>query len=253
MSELGEDPTRRVPYSQQPRPFRDPTNDMWWRSTLALAADLVRHAEYERTGQYAEWSDAAMRASAGVSIHGRVGRFADVPAGEVADVARAFSERLAEEYGGEERIPHQIDSHESLPNVRAYMTRGSVDETLESAAISIVESADPPAPETYSRPDPAAIKTVRDAMSAAMVAARDDRSPAAGEENLGRRIGFAAAEAGVKAMNGVLANRELAQSVQKTMGPHATQAGASVSTTVDGAAARPTTPATQSKGLGSRG
>jgi hypothetical protein len=228
---------------------------MWWRSTLSLAADLLRHEEYELTGQYAEWSDAAMKASAGVSIHGRVGRFADVPAGRVNDVAVAFSERLAEEYMGEERNPHQIDSHESLPNVRAYMARGNVDETLETAALAIIESADPPQPPRFTMPDAATIKTGRDAMSEAMVAARDDRSPAAGEENLGRRIGFAAADAGVKAMNRVLADRELAQSVQKTMDPHAARSDASVTTAVDGAAARPASQAlTQSKGgLGSRG
>lgn len=62
-------------------------------------------------------------------------------------------------------------------------------------------------------------------------------------------------DAGVKAMNGVLANRELVQSVQKTMDPHAARSETTASTTVDGTAARPAGQAiAQSKGgLGSRG
>lgn len=239
-------------YNEQPAtPHRNPSDDKWWRSALDLAAAAVSHHAYERDGEEPAWSDAVMNASAAVSMGWRKDRWANVPSGPVVDVVKAFSERLAEEYGGQDRIPHQIDTHESLPNVREAMRRGRVDETLRAAAGSIVESADPPSAGSYHPPDPAAIDAVRNAMSATMIEARFNetgQSPQAAEENFGRRLGTAAADAGIQAMNGVLAdraNQELARSVQQTLGAQTTVGLTISSHRTSDAEARPA--ATQAK------
>lgn len=234
---------------------RDPSSDAWWRKTLDAAAATTQLRAYEETGKDVSWSDAVMNASAAASWGWRDGR--NLPSGPVGDLANGFATRLAEEYMREENIPHQIDNHESLPNVRAYMARGDVDETLRTAATSIVESADRGAPGEYKRPDQDKIAEVRNAMSDRLLNGRFDRAPADGPENFGRRLGYETADAGVQAINRIMAesrDNELARSVQHTLGAQPAPMARATSTGEkrnDGAAAGPAH-VKSSTGLGAR-
>jgi hypothetical protein len=201
--------------SEPPSSQRD---DRWWRSALSMAAAAIAHAHLESTGRNADWPDAVMNASAGRSMGWSRDRWASVPP-ELAGVADAFAERLGREYNGEGRIPYRLDNDPALRNLREGMRRSDVDATLRTVASSIVETVD----RTRS-PDPAAVTQVRDAMSRTMLAVRDGRSSGTDQQDFGRRLGTAAADAGIRAMNSVVeerARQSLAQTVQHTLGASA--------------------------------
>lgn len=205
---------------------------------------------YEQDGQDVNWSDAVMNASAAASMGWRHTneRWAELPPGPLGNLADGFAQRLAEEYIENGRMGYHIDNTEFLPNVRAQMARGAIDGTLESAATSIVTSADPgERGERWHHPDPDLVSDVRNAMSRQLLDGRYGDAQVAGndavaEQNFAYRLGYATADAGVKAVNTGLAARpdsELARSVQHTLGaqpaPRVTAAGERA----DGASARP--------------
>jgi hypothetical protein len=229
---------------------RDPSDDKWWHRVLDATAAEAQLRTFEDTGQEASWSDAVMHSSAVASMGWRQGQWDNIPKGPVGDVAKGFSARLAEEYMRPEQVGHWIDAHESLPNVRAYMTRADVEKTLENAAATIVEVADRGQPGEYKRPDPEKIAQVRNAMSQGLLDGRYASSPAAGQDtspgnadqNLGWRLGYETADAGVKAMNEILAagnDSELARSVQHTLAAQPAPRVAAPDGRADGATDRP--------------
>ena len=155
---------------------------------------------------------------------------------------------VAEEYIDKGRVGYHIDNTEFLPNVRAEMARGDIDRTLESAASSIVTSADPgERGERWHHPDPELVSDVRNAMSQQLLDGRYGNPQVAGNEaiadqNFAYRLGYATADAGVQAVNAGLAARpdsELARSIQHTLGAQPAPRGAAAGERTDGAAERP--------------
>ncbi|WP_410792029.1 hypothetical protein [Kribbella sp. C-35] len=246
---------------------RNPSDDAWWRKALDATGATMQLRAYEDTGRDASWSDAVMNASAAVSMPGPNGqRWTGLPKGPLGNLADGFAQRLSEEYMFEKgRMGFLIDNTDFLPNVRAQMARGDVDKTLESAAKNIVTSADPGEHgERWHHPDPDAVSDVRNAMSQQLLDGRYGSPPAAGNEavadqNFGFQLGYATADAGVKAMNEFLAERkgsELARSVQHTLGAQPSPRVAAEGKRTDGAAARQATAgvtAAKESGTGPRG
>ncbi|WP_328999784.1 hypothetical protein OHA18_35755 [Kribbella sp. NBC_00709] len=224
---------------------RNPSEDAWWRRALDATGAAMQLRAYEKDGQEVTWSDAVMNASAAVSMGWRQNeRWADLPKGPLGDLSDGFAQRLAEEYIRPDNVGHWIDNTEFLPNVRAYMARGDVGETLTASATSIVEAADRGAPGEYRRPDPDKIADVRNAMSQRLLEGRYESSPAVGDEdqNFAYRLGYATADAGVKAMNATLEagnDNDLARSVQHTLGAQPAPRAAAAGERTGGAGARP--------------
>ena len=229
----------------QPHPesgsYRNPSDDAWWRRALDATGATMQLRAYEQNGQEVTWSDAVMNASAAASMQWRRDtneRWANLPPGPLGDLSDGFAQRLAEEYIQNGRMGYHIDNTEFLPNVRAQMARGDIDRTLETAATSIVTSADPgERGERWHHPDPDLVSDVRNAMSKQLLDGRYGDAQVAGNEavadrNFAYRLGYATADAGVKAVNAGIAarpDRELARSVQHTLGaqpaPRVTPAG----------------------------
>ncbi|MEV6271760.1 hypothetical protein AB0L64_31655 [Kribbella sp. NPDC051936] len=253
--------------SQPHAEHRNPSDDAWWRRALDATGATMQLRGYEQTGREATWSDAVMNASAAVSMPGpRAERWTGLPQGPLGNVADGFAQRLSEEYMFEKgRMGFLIDNTDFLPNVRSQMARGDVDKTLETAAKAIVTSADPGENgERWHHPDPGAVSDVRNAMSRQLLDGRYGSPPASGndavaDQNFGFRLGYATADAGVKAMNEFLTERngsELARSVQHTLGAQPAPRAAAGGERTDGAAARPATAgaaAAKESGTGPRG
>lgn len=239
----------------QPNPetgsYRNPSDDAWWRHALDATAATMQFRAYEQDGRDATWSDAVMNVSAAASMGWQGGhneRWANLPTGGLGDLSDGFAQRLAEEYIVKGRMGYHIDNTEWLPNVRANMANGDIDQTLESAAVSVVTSADPgERGERWHHPDPELVGDVRNAMSKQLLDGRYGSPEATGNEavdgkNFGYRLGYATADAGVKAVNAGLAERsdkELAQSVQRTLGAQPAPRVATAGERTDGAAERP--------------
>ncbi|WP_432894045.1 hypothetical protein ACQPYH_21550 [Kribbella sp. CA-245084] len=231
----------------EPGSYRNPSDDAWWRRALdATGAAMQLHA-YEQNGQEVTWSDAVMNASAAASMGWRHNneRWADLPKGPLGNLADGFAQRLAEEYIRDDNVGYHIDTTEFLPNVRANMARGDIDQTLESAATSIVTSADPgERGSKWHSPDPDTVAEVRNAMSQRLLEGRYESAPAVevDEQNFAYRLGYATADAGVKAVNEGIAARpdaELARSVQHTLGAQAAPRVTQPGERADGTAGRP--------------
>ncbi|MGW7686789.1 hypothetical protein ACWGID_38980 [Kribbella sp. NPDC054772] len=231
----------------EPGNYRNPSDDAWWRKALDATAATMQLRAFEQNGSEVPWSDAAINASAAASMGWRQSeRWADLPKGPLGNLADGFAARLAEEYIRDDNVGTHIDSTPFLPNVRAQMARGDVDRTLETAASSIVTSADPGTNgERWNKPDPEKVADVRNAMSEALLQGRYGNPPAVGDQDqdFAYRLGYATADAGVKAVNESLAtghDSELARSVQHTLGAQPAPRVTATAERTDGAASRPT-------------
>jgi len=248
----------------EPGNYRNPSDDAWWRRALDATGATMQLRAFEQDGRDVPWSDAVMNASAAAAMRWRAssnGRWADLPKGPLGDLSEGFAQRLAEEYNRDDNIGFHIDNTDWLPNVRAQMARGDVDRTLENAARSIVTSADPgPNGERWHHPDPDKVAEVRNAMSQRLLVGRYEGAPAVGdqEQNFAYRLGYATADAGVKAMNASLATEadpELARSVRHTLDAQPAPRATAPAERTDGAAAGTGTSSGQVKtsGVGPRG
>ena len=238
----------------QPNPetgsYRNPSDDGWWRRALDATGATMQLRAYEQDGRDVNWSDAVMNASAAASMGWREHhnqRWTELPKGPLGHLAVGFAQRLAEEYIERGRMGYHIDA-EGLPNVRAYMAGGDIDGTLETAAVAVVTSADPgERGERRHNPDPELVGDVRNAMSKQLLDGRYGNPEATGNEavdgqNFAYRLGYATADAGVKAVNAGLAERsdkELAQSVQHTLGAQPVPRAAAAGERADGSGERP--------------
>ncbi|MBB5982503.1 hypothetical protein [Kribbella solani] len=216
------------------------------RSRLAIEAGAAaaQLRGYEATGREVSWADAAVNASAAAN-----------PRGREADLFNGLAERLAAEYNTEQNIVHWIDSHESLPNQRAYVNRSQVDESLQKLATAIVESADHGAPGTYQRPDPIKIGAVRDAMAQRLDDSRTGNPPADGPGTYGERLGRETAQAGIQAVNKAKQDAGLTRTLNLSIGAQAAPGTAPATTEQNGNTSQnPATHSqTKSTGLGGRG
>ncbi|MFD3401828.1 hypothetical protein ACFWUU_14160 [Kribbella sp. NPDC058693] len=234
----------------EPGSYRNPSDDAWWRRALDATGATMQLRAFEQDGREVNWSDAVMNASAAAAMGLRGNnneRWANLPSGPLGNLSDGFAQRLAEEYIENGRMGYHIDNTEFLPNVRMHMARGDIDRTLETAATSIVTSADPGEHgERWHHPDPDLVSDVRNAMSRQLLDGRYADGQVAGseavaDENFAYRLGYATADAGVKAVNAGIAARpdkELARTVEQALGAQAAPRVAAAGERTDGAGAR---------------
>ncbi|MFG1906726.1 hypothetical protein [Kribbella sp. NPDC048928] len=137
-------------------------------------------------------------------------------------------------------IRDQIDPR-ALP---ATLATGDVDQTLQRAATVIVEAADRANGTTDAAPDPATVAQVRGRMHYTMEQVQLGLQHAPPGENFGHRLGLAAADEGLYAVERVARDQRMAEfSQNRTAGAAAGQQTAGNSTTLgDGGVQRPATP-----------
>jgi hypothetical protein len=159
----------------------------------------------------------------------------------VGEVARGFAERLSESpYEWQQETVNQIDTGELMTT----LATGDVDETLKRAATVIVEASDRASGGPDRAPDPQAVAQVSSRMRYTMGQVQMGLQHAPPGDNFAHRLGLAAADEGLYAMDHVSWESSRAQDrEQQTTGeqqtPSGTQPGAAGRSGLgDGAATR---------------
>ena len=208
-------------------PASDLHDDKWWRSTLREAAATVAPAEQRQPLPAPDWyPPAVLNASAAQRIGAGPEELRYQPAA-VGEVARGFAERLSKSpYEWQQDTVNQIDTGELMTT----LATGDVDETLERAATVIVEASDRASGGPDRAPDPQAVAQVSGRMRYAMGQVQMGLQHAPPGDNFAHRLGLAAAEEGLYAMDHVIRDNERVQRAQEkaeqTTGEQQTLSGA---------------------------
>ncbi|MDX2967647.1 hypothetical protein [Kribbella solani] len=221
--------------------YRDPSNDVWFRKHLDKLGAEVELLNYEATGRDGTWSAAVMYASASVR------------AAPEADVFNGLAERLAAEYNTDDNRGNWIDTHDALTNVRSDVTQSYADQSLTWIAVAIVKAED--IMRVHSRPDPAMVGVVRNAMVQRLADSRGGSGPADGPGTYGARLGRDTAEAGIGAIKQVFQEERMARLAEVGLGAQAAPGTAPAATEQNGnTSQKPATGReTKSTDLGGRG
>jgi hypothetical protein len=199
-------------------------DDKWWRSTLRDAAATVSPREQQFPGP--DWfPPAVLNASAAQRIGAGPEELRYQPAA-VGEVARGFAERLSQSpYEWQQETVNQIDTGELMTT----LATGDADETLTRAATVIVEASDRASGGPDRAPDPQAVAQVSSRMRYTMGQVQMGVQHAPPGDNFAHRLGLAAADEGLYAMDHVsqesLRPQRAQERAQQTTGEQQTTSG----------------------------